>query len=60
MEVGARNQLLECAGCHSLYHQECHRPIVTIQEADSNWLCQNCKVRDFYMILTVFVLIRLL
>lgn len=44
MDVGARNRLLECVGCHSLYHQECHRPAVSLQEADTDWLCRNCKV----------------
>lgn len=44
MDVGARNRLLECVGCHSLYHQECHRPIVSQEDADQDWLCQSCKV----------------
>lgn len=43
MDVGARNRLLECSDCHALYHQECHRPVVTLQESDDNWICQNCK-----------------
>ncbi|XP_018320262.1 integrator complex subunit 12 [Agrilus planipennis] len=43
MDVGARNRLLECSGCHALYHQECHRPPVTSLESDGTWVCQNCK-----------------
>lgn len=43
MDVGARNRLLECSDCHSLYHQECHRPVVTALEADDVWICQSCK-----------------
>lgn len=43
MDVGARNQLLECNQCHSLYHQECHYPAVTQAEAEKSWACQNCK-----------------
>ncbi|KAI4462262.1 nuclear factor-related [Holotrichia oblita] len=43
MDVGARNRLLECSDCHSLYHQECHRPPVSQQDADNTWVCQNCK-----------------
>lgn len=43
MDVGARNRLLECSDCHSLYHQECHRPVVTPLEADDVWICQGCK-----------------
>jgi len=45
MDVVARNQLVECIECHSLYHQECHDPPVA--EADMNdprsaWYCSNC------------------
>ncbi|PNF33723.1 hypothetical protein B7P43_G11216 [Cryptotermes secundus] len=45
MDVVARNQLVECIECHSLYHQECHQPPVA--EADMNdprsaWYCSNC------------------
>lgn len=43
MDVGARNRLLECSDCHSLYHQECHTPVVTALEADDVWICQGCK-----------------
>lgn len=43
MDVGAKNRLLECTDCHSLYHQECHRPIVSAEEADGVWVCQSCK-----------------
>ncbi|KAL1373593.1 hypothetical protein pipiens_018579, partial [Culex pipiens pipiens] len=46
MDVSARNRLVECADCHSLYHQECHKP--AISEADANdqenaWFCTLCK-----------------
>lgn len=34
MSVGARNRLVECSDCHSLYHQECHKP--PISENDIN------------------------
>ncbi|XP_071447649.1 integrator complex subunit 12-like [Hetaerina americana] len=45
MDVGVRNRLVECVECHSLYHQECHRP--TIQEAHASdprrvWTCSAC------------------
>ncbi|KAJ8923607.1 hypothetical protein NQ315_010186 [Exocentrus adspersus] len=42
MDVGARNRLLECSDCHSLYHQECHKPGVT-EDSFENWVCYNCK-----------------
>ncbi|XP_046382595.1 integrator complex subunit 12-like [Ischnura elegans] len=46
MDVGARNRLVECVECHSLYHQECHRP--PIQEAHASdprrvWTCSACS-----------------
>ncbi|XP_055586478.1 integrator complex subunit 12-like [Uranotaenia lowii] len=46
MDVSARNRLVECADCHSLYHQECHKP--AISEADANdqenaWFCTLCR-----------------
>ncbi|EAT40483.1 AAEL007788-PA, partial [Aedes aegypti] len=46
MEHTARNRLVECADCHSLYHQECHKPVIS--EADANdqenaWFCTLCK-----------------
>nr|XP_023021465.1 integrator complex subunit 12 isoform X2 [Leptinotarsa decemlineata] len=44
MDVGARNRLLECSDCHSLYHQECHKPGVT-EDSFDNWVCYSCKVR---------------
>lgn len=43
MDVAARNRLLECSDCHSLYHQECHHPPVNSADADGTWTCQNCK-----------------
>ncbi|CAH1153482.1 unnamed protein product [Phaedon cochleariae] len=42
MDVGARNRLIECTDCHSLYHQECHKPMVT-EDVFENWACFNCK-----------------
>ncbi|XP_055524895.1 integrator complex subunit 12 [Wyeomyia smithii] len=46
MDVSARNRLVECADCTSLYHQDCHKPVIS--EADANdqenaWLCTLCK-----------------
>ncbi|XP_066995280.1 integrator complex subunit 12 [Anabrus simplex] len=44
MDVGVRNQLVECLECHSLYHQECHQPPVPddMNEPRSAWYCANC------------------
>lgn len=46
MDVSARNRLVECSDCHSLFHQQCHRP--QISETDANdqenaWYCTTCK-----------------
>uniref|UniRef100_A0A2M4APF1 Integrator complex subunit 12 n=1 Tax=Anopheles triannulatus TaxID=58253 RepID=A0A2M4APF1_9DIPT len=48
MDVSARNRLVECADCHALYHQECHKPIIS--EADANdeenaWYCTLCRTK---------------
>lgn len=39
------NHLVECSDCHSLYHQECHKPPISEAEASENntWLCTLCK-----------------
>lgn len=45
MDVTAKNQLLECHECHSLYHQECHDPPIYQEELDPSqmWYCSCCK-----------------
>ncbi|XP_071573648.1 integrator complex subunit 12 isoform X2 [Temnothorax nylanderi] len=46
MDVGARNRLVECQECHSLYHQECHVPHILDSQIDNVpkqvWYCSNC------------------
>lgn len=45
LEATSRNQLIECQECHSLYHQECHRPPVTDNEVNDPrhvWYCVRC------------------
>ncbi|XP_055698343.1 integrator complex subunit 12 [Phlebotomus papatasi] len=49
VDVSFRNRLVECADCHSLYHQECHKP--QISESDANdqedsWICILCKSKE--------------
>ncbi|XP_069173612.1 integrator complex subunit 12 isoform X2 [Procambarus clarkii] len=44
-EVSPRNRLVECQECHSLYHQECHKPPVTDQDVNDPrlvWYCAKC------------------
>ncbi|XP_050595745.1 integrator complex subunit 12-like isoform X1 [Bombus affinis] len=46
MDVGARNRLVECSECHSLYHQECHIPHILDSQIDVPglvWYCSNCS-----------------
>uniref|UniRef100_A0A1L8DCI5 Integrator complex subunit 12 n=2 Tax=Nyssomyia neivai TaxID=330878 RepID=A0A1L8DCI5_9DIPT len=49
VDVSFKNRLVECADCHSLYHQECHKP--QISESDANdqedsWICVMCKSKE--------------
>ncbi|KAK3869484.1 hypothetical protein Pcinc_025205 [Petrolisthes cinctipes] len=44
-EVSPRNRLVECQECHTLYHQECHKPPVTDQDVNDPrlmWYCAKC------------------
>ena len=37
---------MECHTCQNLYHQECHKPAISNQEADDPrlvWNCSNCS-----------------
>uniref|UniRef100_A0A336KGM9 Integrator complex subunit 12 n=1 Tax=Culicoides sonorensis TaxID=179676 RepID=A0A336KGM9_CULSO len=46
MDVSARNRLVECFDCHSLYHQECHVPPISESDAndqENSWYCSTCK-----------------
>ncbi|CAD7083669.1 unnamed protein product [Hermetia illucens] len=46
MVVKAGNRLIECAECHSLYHQECHKPHISDDDANEqeySWCCSDCK-----------------
>lgn len=42
--VSSTNRLIECQECHSLYHQECHKPPVTENVNDPRfvWYCNKC------------------
>lgn len=43
----AKNRLIECTKCNSLYHQECHSPQIKdselANEQEAAWLCSECK-----------------
>uniref|UniRef100_A0A182QGN7 Integrator complex subunit 12 n=1 Tax=Anopheles farauti TaxID=69004 RepID=A0A182QGN7_9DIPT len=60
MDVSARNRLVECADCHALYHQECHKPVIS--EADANdeenaWYCTLCRSKQSVTKLTPSALV---
>ncbi|CAG0897206.1 unnamed protein product [Darwinula stevensoni] len=45
LEVTTHNRLIECQECHQLYHQECHRPPVSDEDANDPrgiWYCAAC------------------
>ncbi|KAH8381500.1 hypothetical protein KR093_006864 [Drosophila rubida] len=46
MVFKATNRLIECSKCGALYHQECHNPPITNEEAsddqEHNWQCDAC------------------
>ncbi|XP_037947105.1 integrator complex subunit 12-like [Teleopsis dalmanni] len=45
MMFTATNRLCECSMCGALYHQECHKPPISDEEAseESIWQCNNCS-----------------
>lgn len=45
IDVFPNNKLIECQDCHSLYHQECHKPPATDQDINDPrfvWYCAKC------------------
>ncbi|KAH8417771.1 hypothetical protein KR222_005745 [Zaprionus bogoriensis] len=46
MVFTATNRLIECSKCGSLYHQECHKPPISNEEAaddqENIWQCDTC------------------
>ncbi|XP_064634846.1 integrator complex subunit 12-like [Lineus longissimus] len=45
-DSSAANQLVECQECHSLYHQQCHKPNVSSQDVNDPrfvWYCSKCQ-----------------
>lgn len=49
IDLSAKNRLIECTKCTSLYHQECHSPQIKdsdlANEQESSWCCCNCYVK---------------
>ena len=49
MVVTVSNRLVECSDCQLLYHQECHKPSISENDAsqeESSWCCYNCKNKN--------------
>ncbi|CAG9785029.1 unnamed protein product [Diatraea saccharalis] len=40
--VQAGNRLVECDACHALYHQDCHKPVISDSDMSSGWQCASC------------------
>ncbi|XP_049865671.1 integrator complex subunit 12 [Pectinophora gossypiella] len=40
--VQAGNRLVECDACHALYHQDCHKPVISDNDMGSGWKCATC------------------
>ena len=49
------NKLMECHTCQNLYHQECHSPPVSNEEADDPRLVWNCSECSKTMVSSVAV-----
>ena len=45
MESNTINRLIECSECQSLYHTNCHKPIVEASEIPENFICSACKTK---------------
>ncbi|XP_026328856.1 integrator complex subunit 12 [Hyposmocoma kahamanoa] len=40
--VQAGNRLVECDACHALYHQDCHKPVISDSDMGTIWQCASC------------------
>lgn len=51
IDLSAKNRLIECTKCTSLYHQDCHNPQISdsdlVNGQESTWCCSNCRVKKF-------------
>ncbi|GBP04289.1 Integrator complex subunit 12 [Eumeta japonica] len=48
--VQAGNRLVECDVCHALYHQDCHKPVISDSDMGSGWQCATCLTSQGYSI----------
>lgn len=47
IDLSAKNRLIECTKCNSLYHQDCHKPQISDSDLtdgeEDSWCCASCK-----------------
>lgn len=50
IDLSAKNRLIECTKCNSLYHQECHTPQIADSDLNDDrelsWCCGTCKANS--------------
>ncbi|CAB3221493.1 unnamed protein product [Arctia plantaginis] len=42
ISVQAGNRLVECDVCCALYHQDCHKPVISDSDVTTGWQCATC------------------
>ncbi|XP_026739813.1 integrator complex subunit 12 [Trichoplusia ni] len=42
ISVQAGNRLVECDACCALYHQDCHKPVISDNDIGTGWQCASC------------------
>ncbi|PZC75117.1 hypothetical protein B5X24_HaOG206737 [Helicoverpa armigera] len=42
ISVQAGNRLVECDACCALYHQDCHKPVISDNDIAAGWQCASC------------------
>ncbi|KAJ8732002.1 hypothetical protein PYW08_014732 [Mythimna loreyi] len=42
ISVQAGNRLVECDACRALYHQDCHKPVISDNDITPGWQCASC------------------
>ncbi|XP_059059830.1 integrator complex subunit 12 [Achroia grisella] len=48
--VQAGNRLVECDACHSLYHQDCHKPVISDNDMSVGWQCASCLTSQSFAV----------
>ncbi|KAL4706559.1 hypothetical protein ACJJTC_015757 [Scirpophaga incertulas] len=52
--VQAGNRLVECDACHALYHQDCHKPVISDSDMSTGWQCASCLSSQGFATATTF------